>query len=401
MLYKYTYIDDTGAEKEGTIDAVNDEVAINSLQSRGIVLTSIKSADEKSFLEMDIKIFERVSTREVVIMSRQISTLFQAKISALRVFRLLGEELENKLLRESLSDIANEVSAGSSIAKAMERHPKIFNNFYINMVAAGEESGKLDETFAYLADYMDRNYEITSKAKNALIYPAFVILTFVGVMVLMLTMVIPKISAILIEGGQEIPIYTKITIGISQFVVNYGLFVLVAIVVAAFFGARYVQTPEGKRVFSKFVLSVPVLGELYRKLYLSQMADNMNTMLMSGISMVRALESSRDIIDNQTYKDILQNAIGEVQDGVPVSEALTGNDEIPRIMTQMIRVGEESGDLGNILKTLSLFYQREVVNTVDSLVSLIEPAMLVLLGLGVGFLLASVLVPIYNISGAM
>lgn len=402
MLYKYTYIDDTGAEREGTIDAINDEVAINSLQSRGLVLTSIKSADEKPLLEMEIRLFERVSHREVVIMSRQIATLFGAKVSALRVFRMLGEEISNRMLREALADIANEISGGSSIHKAMQRHPKIFNDFYVNMVAAGEESGKLDETFEYLADYMDRNYEITSKAKNALIYPAFVIATFIGVMVLMLTMVIPKISAILIEGGQEIPIYTKITIGISQFFVQYGILLLVALLIGGFFLWRYIQTEEGAKAFSSFVLKVPILGELYRKLYLSQIADNMNTMLLSGISMVRSLESTQAIIGNRTFKDILGEAIEDVKGGMPVSEALgKDNDEIPSIMIQMIRVGEETGDLGNILKTLSRFYQREVVNTVDSLVSLIEPAMLVLLGLGVGFLLASVLVPIYNISGAM
>lgn len=402
MLYKYTYIDDTGSEKESTIEAVNDEVAINSLQSRGIVLTSIASADEKGFLEMDIKLFDHVSTRDLVILSRQISTLFEAKVSALKVFRLLGAEVTNKILRAALMSISDDISGGSSISKAMAKHPKVFNNFYINMVAAGEESGQLDKTFGYLADYMDRNYEITSKARSALIYPAFVISTFIGVMILMLTMVIPKISSILVESGQEIPLYTRITLGISSFFVNYGILFLILIIILGFFAWRHVQTEEGERSFANLKLRLPVLGDIYRKLYLSRIADNMNTMLISGISMVAALESTLSIIDNKKYKDILSRAIEEVRAGAPVSEALgKNNDEIPGIMIQMIRVGEETGELGNILKTLSRFYQREVVNAVDTLVSLIEPAMIVLLGLGVGFLLASVLIPIYNISGAI
>ncbi|MEX0933237.1 MAG: type II secretion system F family protein [Candidatus Paceibacterota bacterium] len=402
MLYKYTYIDDAGSEKEATIDAVNDEVAINSLQSRGIVLTSLSSADEKGFLEMDIKLFDHVSTRELVILSRQISTLFEAKVSALKVFRLLGSEVTNKTLRTALATISDEISGGSSISKAMEKHPKVFNNFYVNMVAAGEESGQLDKTFGYLADYMDRNYEITSKAKSALIYPAFVISTFIGVMILMLTMVIPKISSILVESGQEIPIYTRITLGISSFFVHYGILLLIALIILGFFGWKHIQTEEGERAFANLKLRLPVLGDIYRKLYLSRIADNMNTMLISGISMVAALESTLSIVENKKYKDIIANAIEEVRAGAPVSEALgRNNDEIPGIMIQMIRVGEETGELGNILKTLSHFYQREVVNAVDTLVSLIEPAMIVLLGLGVGFLLASVLIPIYNISGAI
>lgn len=402
MLYKYTYIDDSGVEQTATIDAINDDVAINSLQSRGIVLTSIAPADEKPFLEMDITLFERVSTRDLVILSRQISTLFEAKVSALRVFRLLGAEVTNKTLKGALTEVAEDISGGSSISKAMEKHPKIFNDFYVNMVAAGEESGQLDKTFSYLADYMDRNYEITSKAKSALIYPAFVIATFIGVMVLMLTMVIPKISSILVESGQDIPFYTKITLGLSSFVVNFGFFIVLGLAILGFFGWRYIQTEEGERAFADIKLRIPVLGDIYRKLYLSRIADNMNTMLMSGISMVSALESTLSIVDNRVYKDILAQAIEDVRSGSPVSEALgKDNDEIPNIMIQMIRVGEETGELGNILKTLSRFYQREVVNAVDTLVSLIEPAMIVLLGIGVGFLLASVLVPIYNISGAI
>jgi type II secretory pathway component PulF len=402
MLYKYTYIDDSGSEKESKIEAIADEVAINSLQSRGIVLTSISPVEETSFLEMDITLFDRVSTRDLVILSRQISTLFEAKVSALKVFRLLGAEVTNKLLRTTLASVAEDISGGSSISKAMAKHPKIFNNFYINMVAAGEESGQLDKTFGYLADYMERNYEITSKAKSALIYPAFVIATFIGVMVLMLTMVIPKISTILVESGQEIPIYTKVTLGISSFFVNYGILLLILLIILGFFGWRYIQTEEGERAFADLKLRLPILGDIYRKLYLSRIADNMNTMLISGISMVSALESTQSIVDNKVYKDIIAQAIEEVRAGAPVSEALgRNNDEIPGIMIQMIRVGEETGELGNILKTLSRFYQREVVNSVDMLVSLIEPAMIVLLGLGVGFLLASVLIPIYNISGAI
>lgn len=402
MLFRYTYIDKQGEERKGTIDALNEDVAINSLQSRGLVLTSIESEDSpQSILDIRITIFERVSTREVVILSRQIATLFQAKISALRVFRLLSAEVENKLLQDALKEVSSDISAGSSMSEAFKKHPRIFSSFYVSMVAAGEESGKLDETFSYLADYLDRNYEVTSKARNALIYPTFVIATFIGVMVLMLTTVIPRISTILTESGQSIPFYTQVTLAASSFLVNYGFLLLAGLLAGAYFFWRYIQTPAGDRFYSRLKLGVPVIGNLYQKLYLARIADNMNTMLSSGISMVRTLESTRDVVDNRIYRDILDNAIEKVKSGTSVSDALSaGNDEIPSIMTQMIKIGEETGELGNILKTLSGFYQREVTSAVDTLVSLIEPALIILLGLGVGFLLASVLIPIYSIGAA-
>ena len=269
------------------------------------------------------------------------------------------------------------------------------------MVKAGEESGKLDETFMYLADYLDRNYEVTSKVKTALIYPAFVIFTFVAVMILMLVVIIPKISVILKDSGQAVPIYTKIVLGISDFFVSYWVLLLIAIIVGGFFLWRYLQTIAGKMAFDDMKISTPIIKNLYSKLYLSRIADNMNTMLISGIPMVRGLDLTSSVVDNLVYKKILEQTVEDVKGGSSVSSALEKHEQIPGIFVQMVRIGEETGQLGNILKTLANFYRREVTNSIDSIVSLIEPAMIVLLGLGVSFLLAAVLVPIYSISGGM
>lgn len=401
MLFEYKVIDKDGSEKEGTIDAVNIDVAISSLQRRGFTISSVNPSGETSFLKKNISFFDRVSSKEMVILSRQIATLFDAQVSTLKIFRLLAADSENILLSKSLSEVSDDLQAGSSISNALGKHPKIFSNFYVNMVKAGEESGKLDQIFSYLADYLDRNDAVSSKAKNALIYPAFVIGTFVTVMILMLTLVIPKLSAILTEAGQEIPIYTKIVLAVSDLLVNYGVFVLILAVVGVFFTIRFMRTENGKMYFSKIKLNLPFLGNLYRKLYLSRIADNMNTMLVSGISMVKAIEITASVVDDKTYAGIMTRAAEAVRGGEPFSEALSDEEHIPNILLQMVRVGEETGKLGDILSTLSKFYRREVTNAVDTLVDLIEPIMIVLLGLGVGFVLASVLVPIYNISSAI
>ena len=292
------------------------------------------------------------------------------------------------------------MQAGNSISKALAKHPDVFTDFYVNMVRAGEETGKLDQTFMYLADHLDRNYEVVSKAKNALIYPAFVIAVFVGVMVLMFTTIIPKIKGVLIDSGQSLPIYTQVVFGISDFFINYGLVLLAALIVLAVFVYRYTKTPEGAGALARFQLKVPYVGNLYQKMYLSIIADNMNTMVASGIPMVRAIEVTAAVVGSEVYRSILEESLAAVKTGSSFSQALSQYEEIPNMLTQMIRVGEESGELGSILKTMARFYQREVMNAVDTLVSLIEPVMIVGLGLGVGILLASVLIPIYDIANA-
>lgn len=402
MLFNYEAIDETGAKKVGSIDSVNVDVAISSLQRRGMVITSIKSAEEGgSMLSKNISLFDRVSTKDVVILSRQLSTLFEAQVSALRIFRLLASETENRTLGKKLQTVADDLQAGSSMSAAMSKHPKVFSEFYVSMVKAGEESGKLDETFLYLADYLDRAYELTSKVRGALIYPAFIVFTFVTVMVLMFTMVIPKISAILVESGQEIPVYTKIVLGISNFLLEYGFVILGLLIVGGFFTIKYVRTPTGRMAYDSLKIGIPLLGNLYRKLYLSRMADNMNTMLISGIPIVRALELTANVINNKVYHNIMTDAIESVKGGKTLSESLSNNPrEVPGIMVQMMKVGEETGEIGSILKTVAKFYSREVTNSVDSLVSLIEPLMIVFLGGGVAVLLASVLLPIYNIASS-
>ncbi len=402
MLFNYEALDEAGAQKSGSIDAVNVEVAISSLQRRGLVLASIKEAQgSKSMLSKNIAFFDRVPMKDVVILSRQLATLFQAQVSALRVFRLLSSETENRLLGDKLEIIADDLQSGNSISAALAKHPKIFSDFYVNMVKAGEESGKLDETFQYLADYLERTYELSSKVRGALIYPAFIVVTFFVVMILMFTMVIPKISEIMTQSGQEIPIYTQIVLGISNFLVSYGFILIGVFVVVVFLVIRFIRTPAGRMAFDQFKISVPYISTLYRKLYLSRLADNMSTMLASGIPIVRALELTSNVINNKIYEGILTEAVGAVKGGKTLSESLANNPrQIPGIMTQMMKVGEETGEVGTILKTVSRFYAREVSTAIESIVSLIEPLMIVMLGGGVAVLLASVLIPIYNIASS-
>ena len=401
MLFSYHAIDQDGHERDGTIEAPSKDIAISSLQRRSLIISVITSTEKDSPLNFELPFLNRVNNKDVVILSRQIATLFEAQVSALRVFRLLGAEVDNKTLATILSQVGDDLQGGIPISKALARHPKVFTPFYVNMVRAGEESGKLSETFVYLADYLDRTYDVVSKAENALIYPAFVVGVFFTVMGLMLTLVIPKISAVLVDSGQKVPIYTSIIIGFSNFLVKYGIFVLLGLGAIGLYTWQLRKTGPGKLVLDKLKLAIPFVGDLYEKLYLARIADNLATMLLSGISVVEAIDITASVVGNAAYEEILKDVAQDVKGGSSISGALGKHSQIPGIMVAMTRVGEETGDLGKILSTLAKFYNREVTNAVDTLVGLIEPIMIVTLGLGVGILLAAVLLPIYNLAGSI
>ncbi|OHA57808.1 MAG: hypothetical protein A2114_00890 [Candidatus Vogelbacteria bacterium GWA1_51_14] len=403
MLFNYRATTKEGVEQKGSIDAPNEDIAISSLQRRGLVILNIdKTGERKGLLGRSVTLFSRVKNRDIVLLSRQIATLFEAKVSVLVTFRLLASESGNQILREALMQVTDDIKGGLPISAAMAKHPDIFSDFYVSMVKSGEESGKLSEAFNYLADHLERSYELVTKAKNALVYPAFIVVTFIVVMILMMVFVIPKLSDILVETGQELPIYTKIIVGLSNFFVDYGVLLAILAGALVLFLSRYLPTAAGNSALSRFKISIPYMGRLYKKLYLARIADNLNTMITSGISMVKAVEVTAEVVDNEVYKELLLKSAQAIKTGESVSSAMTKYpNEIPSIMVQMIKVGEESGRLGFVLDTLARFYRREVNNEVDTLVGLIEPILIVALALMVGVLLTSVLVPIYNVASGI
>jgi type IV pilus assembly protein PilC len=400
MTYKYKAVTATGEAREGIIEAQNKDLAIAALQRRGFIVTSVVEEQERGGM-LAVTVFSGVSLKDVVLMSRQIATLFEAQVSAVKAFSLLGTNAENPTLRQTLAAVVDDIQAGLSISGALGKHPKVFSEFYVNMVRAGEESGKLNQTFVYLADYLERQYELTSKTRNALIYPAFVVAVFIIVMVLMFVMVIPQLSKLILESGQDIPVYTRAVIGVSSFLVRYGIFLFIAFIAFLAYIWWLSMTDKGKTYLDRVKLGLPLFGGLFTKLYLSRIADNLDTMISSGIPIVRAIEITATVTGSRVYGDILNDAANRVKSGSALSDAMGAHEEIPQIMVQMVKVGEETGGLSTILKTVARFYKREVDDAVDSLVGMIEPVMIVVLGAGVALLLASILVPIYNIASGI
>ena len=394
MLFNYKVINKENKTIEGQMESANREMVVASLQRKEYVIVEVKESmdakkkDWKDLLNVDIfKV--KVKEKDIVIFSRQVATMFEAGVQALKAFRLLAAESDNKALREVLTQLSDDVQSGSSLYKSFAKHNDVFSKFYINLVKAGEESGKLSETFIYLADYTERAFELKQKTKKALTYPIFVIMTFIIIMTIMVIFVIPKMAEMLAQQGQALPLFTKIILGISHAITGYWYLIVPGLTAGFIMAKRWADTPGGTAYIDGIKLKIPVLGNTYQKIFLSRLADNLNTMLSSGVSIVNALEITAEVVDNYVYEQLILRVSQKVQDGTALSQALTEEgDAIPNIMIQMVKIGEETGELGYMLKNLSHFYKQEVERAIDSMVAMIEPIMILGLGAGVGVLLS-------------
>lgn len=406
MLYYYSHLNANGNKEEGDIEATSLDNAILILQKKGITtILEVKEKVNKQDNALALvagKLFKQsIKSKDVVMFSRQVATLFEAGVSALRAFRLLAQENENKTLQEQILGVADDIETGISLSEALSRRPDLFSNFYVNMVKAGEESGKLNEVFLFLADYLDRNYELGLKIKKALTYPGFVIGTFFLIMVAMLTFVVPKMAKMFAEEGAELPLVTRIVLFASDLFVKYGPITFPLMGIAGFAFYRWSKTEDGGLAVDEFMLKVPVIKNLMQKIFLQRMSDNMNTMLTNGVPIVKAIDITASVLENRVHKKLLERVSEKVQTGKSFSKALYEEPLVPNILVQMVHIGEETGELGYILKNLATFYRRELDNAIDSMIGLIEPAMIVSLGIGVGILVSAILLPMYSLTEAI
>lgn len=403
MVFSYKCFNQNQEVVAGEIDAADKDAAILELQKNGFTIVFIEEKKMPVVVKLDSFSFfaPKIKTKDMVIFSRQISTLFEAGVSALKAFRLLADENDNLTLKQKLTEVADDIQSGVSLSNSLEKQKHTFTPFYVSMVRAGEESGQLNQSFLYLADYLDREYELSQKVKKALTYPIFVVCTFLTIMTLMFVFVIPKMAALFADQGTELPKITQIILGLSNFLVNYGIYMLPLIFGGAWWFYKYSRTVKGHYALDELKTKLPVFRNLFQKIFLTRLSDNMDTMLTSGVSIVRAIEITADVVDNDVYKELLIRVSEKVKTGTPFSKALYEEPNIPNILIQMVKVGEETGELGYILKNLAKFYKREVDTAIDSVVGLIEPAMIVGLGIGVGILVASVLLPMYTLSSSI
>jgi type II secretory pathway component PulF len=394
----------TGELREGTVEALSPEVAASILQNNGLIPLSLDSTEKSGFsaLRMFSRYWNGVSTKEKLVFFQQLSTLIEARVPITTSLNTIGDQSTNIFFRALLKELASDIDDGTPFSEALARHQDIFDPLTINMIKAGEVSGSLHKAVAFVAENIDKNYQLSAKIKGALYYPIFVLVVAFILGFLVVTFILPKITAIIKDMNVAVPWYTSLLIWLGDFMNQYWWAVLIALLLALGAFIYYVKSPAGKKEWEIILLKLPVVGTLARNVYVTRFSENFSSLLESGIPVVKSLQIVSDVIGNHVYRNLILKASEEVRTGGNISAVfLASPKEVPQIVAQMIRIGEETGTVSKVLESVAKFYTQEVNNMTRNLTTLIEPILIVFLGIGVAILVVGVLLPIYNIAGQL
>lgn len=398
-IYKYKVFGRNRTIIEGMIDAIGKDDAGEALKEKGLSVISISEVF-KTQNKVIIGFLNKIKVKDIVIFSRQFSVLISANVSMVQALKILIDQTENINLKMVISEVADEVDAGSSLSETLSKHPKVFSNFYVSVIRSGETSGKLDEVLSYLADEMEKDYDMMNKIRGAMIYPAFVLCSLIVVGIVMMTFVVPKLTVILTESGAELPITTKILISSSGIMSKYWLALIVSAGALMFFFRWYAGRPNGRRQLDYVKLKLPVFGRLFKLIYLVRFARSMNTLIVGGVAISSGLKVASEVVGNKIYKELIDKTIKEVEDGNSISSVFIKSDVIPKMVSQMLNIGEKTGKMDVILERITNFYGREISSMVSNLMVLMEPLIMVVMGVAVGIMVAAVILPMYNLASS-
>jgi type IV pilus assembly protein PilC len=397
MKFLYQARTKEGDVKSGTIEASSREVAFSLLQKLGYYVTYLEE-EKLPIYAKELKIFQRISLRDLFIFSRQFSIMLNSKVPIVESLMTIASQTKNPELKEIISEIAEEVESGSSLSKALLKYPKVFHPFYVAMIKAGEVSGKLSQTLNFLANHLEREYNVRGKIRSAMTYPVLVLVVFFVIFGIMIFSILPSFENILKEREVEVPFITKVILSFSK-ILREKFFIIAlvlgAIIILIFY---YLKTEEGKRFFDKISLKIPFFGEISKQSILSRFAQNLSTLTSAGLTLTEALEIVEEIVGNAEYK----NAVSKIKEGVKKGETISSITTLypelfPPLFTQLVLVGEKTGTLSSALSAISNFYQSETEKSIENFLRILEPLLIIILGVLVGGLMLSVLLPLYRI----
>jgi len=401
FMPRYNYIAKTlrGEEKRGAIEAKDKYDLARILRQEGSILVKAVSEGEasKKRFYISIPFFGWVSLTEKIMFARNLRIMIASGVSLPRSLDILSNQTKNKKFRKTLLKIKEEIVHGKSFSQALEGYPNVFSELFCSMIKVGEETGTLEDVLKVLVDQMEKEYQIKSKVKGAMVYPSVIILAMVGIGVLMLIIVVPKLAEVFSELNVELPFTTRVVIGVGEFLGKFWYFIPFGFFVLIFLLKIFLKTKVGKFIFSTIFLKIPIVSPIVKKTNSAHTVRTLSSLIAAGVPIVRSLEIVSGSLGNIYYKKALTEAAEKVKKGAKLAEVLKKYKDIyPNLVFQMIEVGEETGETSNILKKLAEFYEEEVANATQNLSAVIEPVLMLIIGAVVGFFAISMIQPIYS-----
>ncbi|GAB4113498.1 MAG: type II secretion system F family protein [Candidatus Caldatribacteriota bacterium] len=394
--FVYKVRDRSGKIFTGTMEGENRSAVVSRLREMNYFITSLQEKKKNALLSTEISFFKRIKFRDLTIFYRQFATMVNAGLTLVNALNILTEQVENKALAKVISTVKSDVEGGSTLADAMAKHSSVFSELYISMIKAGEVGGVLDEILNKIADLMEKEFALRQKIRSAMSYPSFIIGAAVLMSIFMLTFVLPQFVGIFAQFGGELPALTKFFVTLTILFRKFWYLFFGAIAVLIFALYAYIKTPNGKYNFDRFKLNAPILGDINTKSAISRFSRILGTLIKSGVPIIEALTVSSNAIGNLVISKAVLGAKTKIKEGQSISSPLAASGVFPPMVTQMILVGEESGELEEMLINVSKFYDEEVDRSVERLTSIIEPLMMLVIGGTVGVMIIAMYLPIFN-----
>lgn len=396
-IFVYQARDLQGIDHKGSIETYDESSAARILSRKGLVVTSLKQQDVGT-KRLFSKFFHKISFDDLVIATRQLATMIDSGLVLSESIDILAEQQSNGEFKKVFEDVSSDIKSGLDLANALRKHPEVFPPIYYSLVRAGEQAGNLDVILVQLATNLEKDREFKSRVRGALIYPVIIIIMMVVVIAVMMLFVIPRLTSLYTSSNIELPLPTKILVGTSNFMVNNWPFLLVLSVLGGFGFKKWISTPSGQYKFDHFLLKVPIIGKIISETSLTDFTRTFGLLTTAGVPILDSLKIVLQVISNSVYKKALESTFQGIERGLSLSAQLEAVEVFPKLVSQMFRVGEETGKLDKVSFKMADYFESEADHTVKNLTVVIEPVVLVILGIGVGFLVLSIILPIYKLT---
>jgi type IV pilus assembly protein PilC len=399
MKFVYRAKDKLGNIKTGAVEARSLETALKVLQSYELIVIDINPERRVTILDEVFGRRTRVSKKELAVFLREFATLLQSQVPLVEALKTLLIQAATPAIKDLTFELISDLDAGLPLSKAVEKRTDVFGEYYAQMMKSGEISGRLEEVLGYLADYAEHENDLMAKAKSSATYPAFLFLTFIVIGTVITVALAPQMSSIFDEFGSTPPLGTRILIATGTFLSNWGILLLICLIGLGWLALNYLRSKEGQRVGGVYLLKMPVIGNIYKKIFISRFAETVSNLILGGIPAITAFEVAGDATGNYVYQQIGREIAEKLKTGENISDVLKYYPEyFPPLVGQMAAVGESTGRLEEILKKVAQYYQKEVDRSFNTMIDLLQPVLVVLIGILVAFLVAAVLLPIYQLA---